>query len=146
MFRRPIRTAFLLTAALAAGAQPERSVPTERSYPHAKLKPVDLLSVRLTDDFWKPRIETSINTSWHDLGRKFEQHGHIEPFRIIAEGRREQGRTANNDEFVYKWMEAGGYYAGYPSSCGAACNSIRADLDKMIDLFFQEIVTEFIHF
>ena len=77
------------------------SSPGSWSYPHAKLKPGNLLNVTLQDDFWNPRERDNINTGWHDLGRKLEHHGHLEPFRIVAEQRREQGRTGNNDEFVY---------------------------------------------
>ncbi len=123
----------LLFFTVAALAQPERSVPTGWSYSHAALKPVDLLDVMLADEFLKPRIQTNINIGWDDLHRKFERHGHLEPFRIIAEKRREPGPKPNNDEFVYKWMEAGGYYAGHPS-CGEACSRIAADLDKVIAL------------
>ncbi|MCP5120331.1 MAG: hypothetical protein GY953_56775 [bacterium] len=128
-----IRAILLAALAVSAAAQPERFVPTGWSYSHARLKPVDLLAVTLSDTFWKPRIQTNINAGWADLEQKFDRHGHLEPFRIIAEKRREKGRTPNNDEFVYKWMEAGGYYAGHPS-CGSACDRIATDLDRTIDL------------
>lgn len=124
-----------------AGAAPQsepvkavQSVPAPGSYPYATLKPVPLGSVKLTDGFWKPRIDTSVEKGWFDLETKFEKEGHFEPFRIIIEKRGvPSNKRANNDEFVFKWMEAGGFYAGY-QECGPACGRIRDDLRKAIDM------------
>lgn len=118
----------------AAGAAAHRSVPAPGSYAYATLKPVPLFSVKLTDNFWKPRIDTSIEKGWFDLEAKFDKEGHFEPFRIIIEKRGvPSNKRPNNDEFVFKWMEAGGLYAGY-QDCGPSCARIRADLDKAIDM------------
>ena len=126
---------FLLGAAgLAAGAELHREVPAPGSYAHAALKPVPLFSVKLSDNFWKPRIETNINKGWFDLEEKFDKNGHFEPFRILVEKRAVASpKRPNNDEFVYKWMEAGGFYSAYPEG-GPACQRISDELHKTIDL------------
>ncbi len=135
-FRRnlPLKIVPIVLATVASGATAERSVPTSWSYAHALWKPVNMLAVR-PGGIWKSRIDTNIAKGWFDVGHKLEENGHITPFRTIAEGRDVStgAKTANNDEFVYKWMEAGGYYAGYPSG-GSACERVRAELDKAVDL------------
>lgn len=117
----------------AVAAQPSRAIPAPNSYPHAVFKPVPLFSVKLADNFWKPRVETNIQKGWLDLEQKFESAGSIDAFRTVAEKRDAPAPRANNDEFVYKWMEAAGYYSGY-ADCGDACRRINDELRKMIDL------------
>jgi DUF1680 family protein len=133
--RRVARSSIALLAAAACLAQtPSRSIPAPGAYAHAKMKPLPLYSVRMTDGFWKPRIETSIAKGWFDLGTKFDKEGHLEPFRIIADKRGvPSNKRPNNDEFVFKWMEAGGYYSGY-ADCGPDCQKIHDQLSGMIDL------------
>lgn len=127
------RLALFLAATAAVAQQPraDRAVSTPWSYAHARLKPVDMRAVRITGGLWKDRVGTNIERGWFDLDRKFDERGYFTPFRTIAEGRDAAagGKTPNNDEFVYKWMEAGGLYAGYPGG-GAACDRIRARLDE----------------
>lgn len=117
----------------AGAAQPSRVIPPPNSYPHARYKPLPLFAVKLADDFWKPRVGTHLQKGWLDLQQKFESAGSIDAFRTIAEKRDAPPPRANNDEFVYKWMEAGGFYSGY-ADCGDACRRINDELRKMIDL------------
>ncbi len=130
-----IFTTFALgLAGLAAEGQLHREIPAPGSYAHAALKPVPLFSVKLTDNFWKPRIETNINKGWFDLEEKFDKNAHFEPFRIVIEKRAVASpKRPNNDEFVYKWMEAGGLYSAYPEG-GPVCRRIADDLKKAIDM------------
>lgn len=118
-----------------AAAAAERAVPAPWSYSHSVLKPVNMLAVRISSPFWKSRIDINAATGWFDIEKKLDENGHLAPFRVIAEGRDAAtgGKSPNNDEFVYKWMEAGGYYAGYPGG-GAACERIRSELSRFIDV------------
>ncbi len=129
-----IAAAALAGAGLGRAADLRREVPAPGSYAHAALKPVPLFSVRLTDDFWKPRIETNINKGWFDLEEKFDKNRHFEPFRILIEKRPVPSpKRPNNDEFVYKWMEAGGLYSAYPEG-GPACQRISHHLQRAIEM------------
>jgi hypothetical protein len=75
--------------------------------PYARLKPVSLTAVTLTDDFWAPRLrlnrEVTLPSQYHLL----EETGRIDNFRRAA-GKKElpfQGRFFNDSD-VYKWLEA----------------------------------------
>ena len=127
--------------ARAQTAQPSRTIPPPNTYTHALYKPVPLYSVKLSDTFWKPRVDTNIQKGWEDLRQKFESAGSIDAFRIVAEKRDAPAPRPNNDEFVYKWMEAGGFYAGY-ADCGDACRRINEELRKMIDLVVSTATSE----
>ena len=117
----------------AAAAMPTRAIPATHAYPHAVYKPVPLYAVTLADTFWKPRVETNIQKGWEHQHQKFEAAGSIDAFRSIAEKRDTPAPRPNGDEFVYKWMEAAGFYSGY-ADCGEACRRINDELRKMIDL------------
>ena len=81
-------------------------VDTSRS-PYARLRPVPLTAVTLTDDFWAPRRwvnrEVTLPSQYHLL----EETGRIDNFRGAA-GKLDvpfQGRYYNDSD-VYKWLEA----------------------------------------
>ena len=122
-------------------SQPTRVIPPPSSYAHAVYKPIPLYSVKLTDTFWKPRVDTNLQKGWADLQQKFESAGSIDAFRTIAEKRDAPAPRPNNDEFVYKWLEAGGFYSGYPDG-GLACRRINDELRKMIDLVVSTATAE----
>jgi len=82
------------------------------TYKHAVCKPLPLQAVEIDDAYWKPRIDNSREKGTIDYLDKFEKGGYIDNFRFVAEGREEKHvRGPNNNEFVYKLMEAGGYYS-----------------------------------
>jgi DUF1680 family protein len=122
-------------------SEPTRAVPSPTAYAHAVYAPVPLFAVKLADDFWRPRIDTNIQKGWTDLQQKFESAGSIDAFRTIAEKRDAPAPRPNNDEFVYKWMEAGGFYSGYPD-CGETCRRINVELRRMIDLVLSTATPE----
>lgn len=77
---------------------------------HARLKPVPLTSVKLTDKFWAPKRKTLREVTLPDQYRKCEDTGRIDNFRRAA-GRIDkefQGRFYNDSD-VYKWLEAVGW-------------------------------------
>ena len=137
-----VRASQAQAAGGAAGvSQPSRAIPPPNAYPHALYKPVPLFAVKLADDFWRPRVDRNVQNGWTDLQQKFESAGSIDAFRTIAEKRDAPPPRPNNDEFVYKWMEAGGFYSGYPD-CGDACSRINRELRKMIDLVVSTATSE----
>ena len=108
-----VRASQAQAAGGAAGvSQPSRAIPPPNAYSHALYKPVPLFAVKLEDDFWRPRVDRNVQNGWTDLQQKFESAGSIDAFRTIAEKRDAPPPRPNNDEFVYKWMEAGGFYSG----------------------------------
>lgn len=82
------------------------------TYKYAKLKPVRLQEVVIRDDYWQQRIDRSRDIGVLDYLKKSQQAGYIENFRIVAKNleKRHIGGP-NNNEFVYKLMEAAGHYA-----------------------------------
>src|SRR5688572_16387317 len=82
-------------------------VDTSRS-PHAKLRPVPVSAVRLTDMFWAPRRRTNRDATIPS------QHQHLEATDRLRNFRRASGRVKDvpfvgiyfNDSDVYKWLEA----------------------------------------
>ncbi len=81
-------------------------VDTSRS-PYARLRPVPLTAVTLTDDFWAPRRRVNREVTLPSQYRLLEETGRIDNFRRAA-GKLDvpfQGRYYNDSD-VYKWLEA----------------------------------------
>jgi DUF1680 family protein len=81
-------------------------VDTSRST-HARLRPVPLTAVHLTDDFWAPRRRINGKVTLPSQYRYCEETGRIDNFRRAA-GKKSvsfQGRYFNDSD-VYKWLEA----------------------------------------
>ena len=81
-------------------------VDTSRS-PYARLRPVPLTAVTLTDDFWAPRRRVNREVTLPSQYRLLEETGRIDNFRRAA-GKVDipfQGRYYNDSD-VYKWLEA----------------------------------------
>lgn len=91
----------LCLAAIAAGPE------LKRDYP---IQPVPFSQVRVTDDFWAPRIETAISKTIPHAFRKCEETGRIGNFAKaggLSEGAFEG--TFFNDSDVYKVIEGAAY-------------------------------------
>jgi hypothetical protein len=75
----------------------------------ARLRPVSVDAVTLSDDFWAPRIAINCNVTIPSQHAFLEKNGHLDNFRRAA-GRKTgigfQGEFAFNDSDVYKWLEA----------------------------------------
>jgi len=90
----------------------ETSVYGADTYRFAKLRPVPRQAVTIDKGFWKPIRDRSRDTGVPDYLRKFEEHGYINNFRYVAGGENAKHHGGpNNNEFVYKHLEAMGYYA-----------------------------------
>ena len=77
------------------------------SSPHARLRPVSMSNVKLTDSFWSPRLDILINVTLPTMYSLLEETGRIDNFRRVS------GKVKNpfrgllyNDSDVYKWIEA----------------------------------------
>ena len=97
--------------------------------PYAKLRPVPLSAVKLTDDFWEPRRRINREVTIPAQLKQCEETGRIDNFRI-ASGRKQGEFTGIyfNDSDVYKWAEAAAYsIAAEPDA------ELEAKLDAVID-------------
>ncbi len=80
-------------------------VDTSRS-PEARLRPVPLNAIRLTDEFWRPRRELNRNTTLKAQYLHLEKTGRLDNFRRVAgdfDG--DFQGIFFNDSDVYKWLE-----------------------------------------
>ncbi len=88
-------------------AQPSTYVVNTSRSPHARLRPVSLTEVTLSDGFWAPRLRLNREVTLPAQHRILEETGRIDNFR------RASGKKAIefqgfffNDSDVYKWLEA----------------------------------------
>ncbi len=98
--------------------------------PGARLHPVSIAAVALTDSFWEPRIRTNREVTLAAQLKQCRETGRIENFECAA-GRKDvpfQG-IYFNDSDVYKWLEAAAY------SLGTNPNAILdAEVDEVIQI------------
>ena len=79
--------------------------------PRALCSPVSPLAVRLTGEFWKPRLERNAGVSLHAQHEQLERYGNLDNFRrlqpdaAIGPGAPFRGMVFADSD-VYKWMEA----------------------------------------
>ena len=100
-------------------------VDTSKS-PHALLKPVPIGAVRLSDEFWRPRIIRNHEATIPGQHRLNEETGRVDNLRIAAgkKGGEFKG-IFFNDSDVYKWAEAAAWDA-------AGGEKIHPDLEGVI--------------
>ena len=91
---------------LLAGLVPGLAV--GRDYP---IRPVPFTEVRMTDDFWAPRIETNRTVTIPYAFGKCEENGRMDNF-LLAAGKKEgehQGDFPFDDTDPYKILEGAAY-------------------------------------
>ena len=104
-----------------------RNIPT--AYKHARLRPTGLSETSITGGYLHPYIERSVAAGVLDYLEKFESHGLIENFRIVGKKfDKKHSGGPNNNEFVYKLVEAAGYYAPRSDKIARAFANINADI------------------
>jgi DUF1680 family protein len=99
--------------------------------PHARLRPVPLGSVRLSDPLWEPRRRRNREVTLPSQYRKCDETGRIDNFRRAA-GKIQapfQGRYYNDSD-VYKWIEACAY---------SLAEAPDPELERMTDLVIAEM-------
>jgi len=113
----------------AARPQPPSRTYVPGAYRHAVFRPVALFDAKIDGGYLRPHIANSIDKGVLDYLEKFEQHGYIENFRIVGKKLEKRHRGGpNNDEFVYKLVEAAGYYAPRSPKIARAFASVNADI------------------
>jgi hypothetical protein len=120
---RVARPVFILLAAVVGlGAQEKKDYP---------LQPVPFTRVSVTDEFWRPRIETNRTVTIPFILKKNEETGRVDNFAIA--GGLMQGKFKGeryNDTDVYKWIEGASYSLSvHPDP----------DLDKYLDALIAKI-------
>jgi DUF1680 family protein len=112
----------LATVALTAWARPAHAPPVVTDYP---IRAVPLTAVRLTDDFWRPRLEVNRTVSIPHIMQQNEITGRVANFLKAAhkmDGAYQGQRY--NDTDIYKIIEAASYsLASHPDPA----------LDKQVD-------------
>ncbi len=120
----------------AAASSLDAGIATEsrgQAYKHAVCKPLPLKAVDIEDTYWKPRIDASREKGTIDYLQKFEKARYIDNFRFVAEQREEKHVGGpNNNEFVYKLMEAAGYYSADLQRDDPKAAKTLADLNALV--------------
>ena len=93
--------------------------------PHARLKPVPMTAVNLTDQFWAPRRRINVEATIPSQYRLLEETGRLDNFRRAVDHKTIpfKGRFFNDSD-VYKWLEA---------ACWALTTDPSPDLASMVD-------------
>jgi len=119
------------SAQIGCAAGPEVKLPLNvpTAYKHARLKPVGLADAAVTGGYLHPYIKRSMSKGVLDYLKKFEDHGFIENFRIVGKKLdKKHFGWANCNEFVYKLVEAAGYYAPRSEKIAKAFAATNADI------------------
>ncbi len=116
----------ILSTGSGRAAEPRDCVP--EAYAHAVVNPLSWNEARITGGYLGSYIERTSAVSIPDFIAKMEQAGGFENFRIVAKSDQKPptGRS-NHNEFVYKLMEAGGYFSADPT-LNAAFQPLISDI------------------
>lgn len=101
--------------------------------PYARLRPVAINQVTLSDNFWSPRLEINRTVTIPSQYRQCEETGRLDNFRRVS-GKVDkpfQG-IVFNDSDVYKWLEA--------ASSALATTHDDSELRRMVDAVITEII------
>ena len=92
------------------GAQSQE--PIDKSYPYAQLRPIGFENVKIEDGVLGRIRNCSRDVGSPDYLEKFEANNYVDFFRWVnAAPAKRQNYGPNNNEFVYKHLEAMGVYA-----------------------------------
>ncbi len=93
--------------------------------PHARLRPAARADVTIEGGFFGPIRDRSRDVGVPDYLKKFEEHGYIDNFRLIAkDAEAVHVGGPNNDEFVHKHLEALGYYCNETDQASRLFNEL----------------------
>ena len=138
---------FILLALLAGlacrGPAPTVSEATDRKDATALTGPTPyragtLEEVRLTDDFWRPRLETNRTVTIPHIFRENRETGRVANFeraagRLAGQAEEPYEGRRFNDTDVYKAIEAASY-ALAESPAGDQASALRAQVDDLVRL------------
>ena len=105
------------------------------SSPYAKLRPVPLGSVTLTDTFWAPRRQINRDVTLPTQFQHLEDTGRINNFRRAA-GKLDAPFVGLyfNDSDVYKWLEAAAW-----ALAEGPTHELTPELKEMVDTVITEV-------
>ncbi len=99
---------------------------------YAVIEPFPINRVKVTDDFWRPRLETLASVTLPLQFIKIVETNRLENFRV-ASGRAKGAYKGLlfNDSDVYKWIEASAYILAY---------NWNEELYKMVTTAIEEVI------
>lgn len=100
----------VVVGVIACEPTPDAAAPVPPGRDEWRIEPVNFTEVRLTDDFWAPRLEVNRKVTIPHLARQNEETGRVDNFRKAA-GLMDGpfvGRTFNDSD-IYKSIEAASY-------------------------------------
>jgi hypothetical protein len=106
MTRRILVLFCAATAAAPSADWKDQAVIHLAETPNAKLRPVPVRAVTLTDGFWRQRQGVTAETSLPTLYALLEENGYIDNFRRLKGKNVPRRGPLYTDSDVYKWMEA----------------------------------------
>lgn len=118
----------LFAAAACGSPEPPEAPPAAGPHPQRLYRAPELAEVRLSDDFWRPRLERNRAVTIPHVFRQNRETGRVANFERAA-GRAEgayEGRRFNDTD-VYKAIEAASY-----ALATADDPSLRAEVDELI--------------
>jgi uncharacterized protein len=100
---------------------------------NARLHPVPVQAVHLTDGFWSARRRVTTERSLPTLLALLEEHGAVDNFRRLS-GRKTVARRGPlyTDSDVYKWMEAAAWALASNETAETDKQRLRGELDGLI--------------
>jgi DUF1680 family protein len=143
-----IVVAWLVTMSAAATETPSQTnEPAAKPYPFATLRPIGFEKVKIADGFLGRIRDRSRDVGTTDYLKKFEEKDYINYFRWVnANPPQRQTYGPNNNEFVYKHLEAMGIYAAESQriaqlhkDLSATIRAAQAD-DGYLNTFYQNPV------
>lgn len=125
-------TLLLAGLILTVGCAPARQTET-RKLPDFPVEPVNYWQVKVTDNFWAPRMEINRLVTIPYLFRMNEESGRVDNFRIAA-GLKTGKHTGKryNDSDVYKAIEAAAYTLKTNPD-----PELKKQIDELVDLIRQ---------
>lgn len=127
-FPRPL--AVLVFGILACEPTPDATPSMAPGPDEWRIEPVGFTEVRLTDDFWAPRLEVNRTVTIPHLARQNEETGRVDNFRKAA-GRMDGPFIGQrfNDSDIYKSIEAASYALAQTYD-----PALDAQIDDLIEL------------
>lgn len=100
---------------------------------NARLHPVPVQAVHMTDGFWTARRRVTTERSLPTLLALLEEHGAVDNFRRLS-GRKSVPRRGPlyTDSDVYKWMEAASWAIASNETAESDKQKFRTELDGLI--------------
>ena len=106
----PLLLALYIVISVAAQPKPGEAVINLTASPSARMVPVPVSAVTITDGLWAQRRRINVEKSIPSLYEELESHGIVDNFRRLS-GRKQVPRRGPlfTDSDLYKWIEAAAF-------------------------------------